>query len=246
MIRNIVEINEDKCNGCGLCVDACHEGAIEMIDGKARMTTDKYCDGLGACLPACPAGAITIIQREAEAFDEQAVKEKEEKKKVESKHAEQQPLACGCPGHMSKKLERTESKHVEEKKTETSYEKQESCLNQWPVQLRLINSRADYLKGADILIAADCTAYAYGNFHKDFIDGRICIIACPKLDNNDDNKEKLQEILENNDIKSVTVVRMEVPCCGGIIHAVKGAMLDAKKIIPYSEITIGLDGSIVK
>jgi len=240
MKRKIIEINEEKCNGCGLCVDACHEGAIQMINGKAKLISDEYCDGLGDCLPACPTGAINIIEREAKEYDEELVKAKIEEK---SKSA---PLPCGCPGTMAKTIERTSLKPEINKVQENSNQSLDSMLRQWPVQMKLINSRAEYLKNADILIAADCTAYAYGNFHNDFIKGKITIIACPKLDDNNYNKEKLIDILQNNEIKSITVVRMQVPCCGGIVSAVREAMLESKVIVPYNEITITTDGKILK
>jgi len=239
MKRKIIEINEDKCNGCGLCVNACHEGAIKMVNGKAKLISDEYCDGLGDCLPACPTEAINIIEREAKDYDEELVKLKMEEKSQSS------PLPCGCPGTMAKTIERkTIDKQVKIK--EEKNESFDSMLKQWPVQMKLINSRAEYLKNADILIAADCTAYAYGNFHNDFINGKITIIACPKLDDNDYNKEKIIDILKNNTIKSITVVRMRVPCCGGIVSAVREAMLEAQVIVPYSEVTITTDGKILK
>lgn len=244
MLRKIIEINEDKCNGCGICVNACHEGAIELINGKARLVSDIYCDGLGDCLPGCPVGAIEIIERESLEYDDAAVKERMKEK---------EPLPCGCPGTAAKAINRnTILKPKIEIKVQASdllagdVHENKSQLNQWPVQLKLVNSRADYLKGADILIAADCTAFAYGRFHEDFIKGRITLIACPKLDDNGFNKEKIEEILRINDIKSITVVRMEVPCCGGIVQAVKAAMLGAQKIVQYNEIIIGVNGEIKK
>lgn len=238
MIRKIVNIDEKKCNGCGLCAKACHEGAIELIDGKAKLISDEYCDGLGDCLPECPTGAITIIERESKAYDDELVKKRmEEKKKAESSK-----MPCGCPGTAAKKIER---KIVKRSVKEVISDDVQSELMQWPVQLNLINTRAPYLKNANLLVAADCTAYAYANFHRDFIKGDITVIGCPKLDDINYYKEKLVEIIKNNDLKSITVVRMEVPCCGGIVGAVKAAMLEAGVIVQYKEAIIGTDGSII-
>ncbi len=235
MKRKIVEINEDKCNGCGLCAKACHEGAIQMINGKAKLLSDEYCDGLGDCLPACPADAIKIVEREAAAYDEDKVKARMEAKKA--------PMPCGCPGTAERKLER---RAVPVKKVEAvEADAQISELRQWPVQLKLINTKASFWENADLLIAADCTAYAYAGFHKDFIKDHITVIGCPKLDDNKYYEEKLAEILKNNNIKSITVVRMEVPCCGGIVSAVKNAMLASQVIVPYREVTISTDGNII-
>ena len=249
MLRKIIKIDEDKCNGCGICVTACHEGAIEIVEGKAKLISDIYCDGLGDCLKGCPADAIEIIEREADEYDDDAVKQLklEKEKKGEVSHSHGGTLPCGCPGTASKSIERTAMKMV--KKVEASEDKNEqvtSELRQWPVQLKLINTKAAYLKGADLLVAADCTAYAYANFHKDFIKGSITVIGCPKLDDVEFYKEKLTEMIKTCDFKSITVVRMEVPCCGGIVNAVKSAMLNAQTIVPYKEVTIGTDGTIVK
>lgn len=245
MIRKIVKIDETECNGCGICVDACHEGAIVLIDGKAKLISDEYCDGLGACLPGCPEGAIEITEREADGFDEEAVQKLMEEKAKKSEVHKSEPLACGCPGTAAKRIERRPVhaiKRVEARSENT--EASVSELRQWPVQLNLINTRAEYLKGANLLVAADCTAYAYADFHKDFIKDHITVIGCPKLDDVGYYKEKLTEMIKNCDFKSITVVRMEVPCCGGIVNAVKGAMLQAQIIVPYKEVTIGTDGSI--
>lgn len=240
MLRKIVEIDEAKCNGCGLCITACHEGAIVLVEGKAKLISDEYCDGLGNCLPECPTGAIEIVEREAVEYNDEAVQRlKLEKEKTEV-------LPCGCPGSAAKKLDQktkiTVKKAVEK---ETSTSEAVSELRQWPVQLKLINARAEYLRGADLLVAADCTAYAYANFHRDFIKNRITVVGCPKLDDIGYYKDKLTEIIKNCDLKSITVVRMEVPCCGGIVNAVKGAMLQSQTIVPYSEVIIGTDGSII-
>lgn len=232
MIRKIIEINQDKCNGCGLCVKACHEGAIRLVEGKARLVSDQYCDGLGDCLPVCPTDAIKIIEREAEPFDEEAVL------KLKKEREEKQTLACGCPGTMARTLKRAESE------TEKKLVAFPSELRQWPVQLKLINTAAQDFEQADLLIAADCTAYAYANMHADFMKGRVTVIGCPKLDQAD-YTEKLAEIFMNHDIKSITVVKMEVPCCNGIVKTVKDAMLKTQTIVPYQEITVGVDGEVI-
>ncbi|KOA18408.1 electron transport complex subunit RsxB [Clostridium homopropionicum DSM 5847] len=247
MKRRIITIDEKKCNGCGICVNACHEGAIQMIDGKAKLISDEYCDGLGDCLPGCPTGAIEIIEREAEEYNEEKVKQRMEEKKREAKV---EPLACGCPGTMAKMIQKPTvklevKKQVKREEVETN-EGAVSELMQWPVQLNLINPNAKFLEGADLLIAADCTAFAYANFHKDFIKGRITAIGCPKLDDNNHYKEKITQILRDNDIRSIKVIRMTVPCCGGIVSSVKSAMLEANKIIPYSEVIIDVNGEIVQ
>ncbi len=239
--RKIVNIDEKKCNGCGLCVTACHEKAIELVNGKAKLVSDIYCDGLGDCLPHCPTGAIEIVERESEAYDEKAVKARQ-------KESHKEPLPCGCPGTAAKSIKRSATNSVKLNsiiKNTSAEETPVSQLTQWPVQLRLINTKAPYLEGANLLIAADCTAYAYGNFHRDFIKDHITVIGCPKLDDNQYYKEKLSEILSNNNIKSITVVRMEVPCCSGIVSSVKSAMLESKVIVPYREVIIGTDGRII-
>ena len=200
MIRKIIKIDEEKCNGCGLCAAACHEGAIEMVDGKARLTREDYCDGLGDCLPACPVNAISFEQREAPAYNEQAVLAAKQKKAIGA-------LPCGCPGTNSRAITRGEPSKPSAQVS--------SHLSQWPVQIKLVPINAPYFDNANLLIAADCTAYAYGNFHSEFIRNHITLIGCPKLDEGD-YAEKLTAIIANNEIKSVTVVRMEVPCCGGI------------------------------
>lgn len=234
MIRKIIEINEEKCNGCGACAAACHEGAIGMVNGKAKLLRDDYCDGLGNCLPSCPTGAITFVEREAAEYDEAAVQQNQQKKQAAS-------IPHGCPGTQLKQM-----KHREENNnTAQTAEPIQSQLNQWPVQIKLVPVNAPYFNGANLLVAADCTAYAYGNFHNKFIKNRVTLIGCPKLDDGD-YAEKLTEIIRNNDIKSVTVVRMEVPCCGGIEFAVKTALQNSGKFIPWQVVTISLDGNILE
>lgn len=238
MKRKIVKINENKCNGCGLCVDACHEGALELINGKAVLISDSYCDGLGDCLPQCPVDAIEIIERDAEEFDKELV----EKRMNERKNAVVEPLPCGCPGHHAKEIKH--NKPVAEQRSSERVEI-ESELRQWPVQIKLVSTTAPYFDKAHILVAADCTAFAYANIHRDFMKGKITLIGCPKLDNVD-YSEKLTAILKNNDIKSITVLRMEVPCCSGIVNAVKNALLNSGKMIPWNYKIISTDGTILE
>ncbi|GAB1476576.1 4Fe-4S binding protein [Bacillota bacterium] len=237
MIRQIIKIDEEKCNGCGICVDACHEGAIAMVDGKAKLIRDDYCDGLGDCLPACPTGAITFENREAAEYDEAAVKARMEAKKEQAA-----PLPCGCPGSQSRTLK---ARHVEEAPAKSrEQEAPVSRLQQWPVQIKLVPVNAPYFNNANLLIAADCAAFAHGNFHNEFMKNKITLIGCPKLDSGD-YSEKLTAIIKENNIKNVTVVRMEVPCCGGIEHAVKQALLNSGKMIPWQVVTISTDGEIL-
>lgn len=232
MKRNIIEIDTEKCNGCGLCVDACHEGALAMVDGKATLISDSYCDGLGHCLPQCPTDAIRIIEREADAYNEALVQEK-------AKQAAQ-PLPCGCPGSMSKAITPAAPAPATEAGSEPA-----SQLQSWPVQIKLLPVKAPYLNGADLLIAADCTAFAHGDFHNRFMAGKITIIGCPKLDEGD-YTEKLTAILRENDIRSVTVLRMEVPCCGGILHAAKNALQNCGKMIPWGYHVISTNGVVLE
>ena len=236
MKRRIIEIDENKCNGCGACAEACHEGAIAMVDGKARLMRDDYCDGLGDCLPTCPTGAITFVEREAAAYDEQAVMENKQRKM----RNEGMTLPCGCPGSQSRQIQ-----HAEGGGTEMSRIEQMSRLSQWPVQIKLVPVNAPYFDGARLLIAADCTAYAYAAFHERFIKGHITLVGCPKLDGVD-YAEKLTEIIRENDIKSVTVVRMEVPCCGGLELAAKKALQQSGKFIPWQVVTVTVDGRLVE
>lgn len=235
MKRQIIEIDRDKCTGCGACADACHEGAIAMVDGKAQLMREDYCDGLGNCLPACPTGAISFVEREAAAYDEAAALANKQKKM----QREGMLIHGGCPGTRMKTI-----RHAETSGTETAHTPAQSRLSQWPVQIKLVPVNAPYFDGAKLLIAADCTAYAYAAFHERFIKGRITLVGCPKLDDAD-YSEKLTEIIRNNDIKSVTVVRMEVPCCGGLEHAAKIALQRSGKFIPWQVVTVTTDGNIL-
>jgi len=263
MLRNIIKIDKDKCNGCGLCVLACQEGAIGLVDGKAELLRDDYCDGLGNCLPVCPTEAISFEEREASPFDEAAVLKNMEAGGAEKAEAQNvEPLPCGCPGTHAKAI-------VREVRQENAYQgdgtfdrgtlskvpslcKSQAAepsphlseLMQWPVQIKLVPVNAPYFQGAKLLVSADCAAYAYGNFHSDFMKNKVCLIGCPKLDEGD-YSDKLTEIIRSNDIKSVTVVRMEVPCCGGIENAVKEALKRSEKMIPWQIVTISTDGRIL-
>ena len=230
MIRKIIKIDEEKCNGCGACAAACHEGAIEMVNGKAKLTREDYCDGLGDCLPACPVDAITFEEREAPAYDEDAVRAAKMKQFGVK-------LPCGCPGTQSKAIKRETAAPVKSAAVT-------SQLSQWPCQIKLVPVNAPYFDDANLLIAADCTAFAYGNFHNEFIRNQITLIGCPKLDEGD-YAEKLTRIIANNNIKSVKIVRMEVPCCGGIENAVKRALQASGKFIPWQVVTISTDGKIL-
>lgn len=236
MKRRIIEIDENKCNGCGACAAACHEGAIAMVDGKAQLMRDDYCDGLGDCLPACPTGAITFVEREAAAYDEQAVMENKQRKM----RKEGMTLPCGCPGSQSRNIQRQDALAVE-----TPQAQQTSRLSQWPVQIKLVPVEAPWFNGARLLIAADCTAYARADFHQRFMRGRITLIGCPKLDEGD-YAEKLTEILRRNDIRELTIVRMDVPCCGGMQRAAETALRQSGKFIPWQVVTLGRDGNILE
>lgn len=269
MIRKIIRIDEEKCNGCGACAGACHEEAIAMIDGKAKLIRDDYCDGLGNCLPACPTGAISFIEREAAEYDEAAV-EANKRRKAESLEGEkiaampqidpkdlddvravsaQKSLACGCPGSSARELggvssqENSSDCSCGEKSTDIFAGKAVSRLAQWPCQIKLAPINAPYFDGAKLLIAADCTAYAYAGIHEEFMKGKVTLIGCPKLDGVD-YSEKLRAIIEENDIKSMTVLRMEVPCCGGLEHAAVTALRQSGKFIPWQVVTFTLDGHI--
>ena len=236
MKRKIIEIDRDKCNGCGACAAACHEGAIAMVDGKAQLMRDDFCDGFGDCLPTCPMGAITFVEREAKAYDEQAVLENKQKKMQQTG----MNIHSGCPGTRMKTL-----RHDEPSDEEATPVSAQSRLSQWPVQIKLVPVNAPYFDNAKLLIAADCTAYAYAAFHERFIKGHITLVGCPKLDNVD-YSEKLTEIIRNNNIKSVTVVRMEVPCCGGLERAAITALQQSGKFIPWQVVTISIDGKILE
>ena len=240
MIRKIIHIDEERCNGCGLCAEACHEGAIDIVDGKAKLVRENFCDGFGDCLPNCPTGAITFEEREAPAYDEAAVKaaqaKKEEKMMMEHVHE------GGCPGSKMMQFKATqEESTLEQSQTDM---KPVSRLGQWPCQIKLLPTEAPFYNGAKLLIAADCTAYAYANMHEDFMKGKITAIGCPKLDAID-YSEKLTDIIRNNDIKSVTIVRMEVPCCGGLQRAAENALRNSGKFIPWQVVTISRDGRIL-
>ena len=263
MIRKIIHIDEEKCNGCGACASACHEGAIGMVDGKAKLLRDDYCDGLGDCLPTCPTGAIKFVEREAAAYDEEAVKENMKKRAAQrkdgkpavsetavsaadSEHVAPQAgaasqLTGGCPGSRMRTL-RQQAEKEDVLAGEINFVKAPaSQLAQWPCQIKLVPTNAPYFNGAKLLIAADCTAYAYANMHQEFMRGKVTIIGCPKLDDID-YSEKLTTIIRDNDIKEVTIVRMEVPCCGGLEMAAKKAIQESGKFIPWQVVTISIDG----
>ena len=234
MIRKIIRIDHERCNGCGACAKACHEGAIEIINGKAELVREHFCDGLGDCLPECPTGAISFEEREAPAYDEKAVKEAQ-KNQAAPKH-------MGCPGAKSMQIQRPTEPGTG---TPAPNPEQMSALRNWPVQIKLAPVSAPYFNGAKLLIAADCTAYAYASFHQDFIRNKLTLIGCPKLDQVD-YSEKLTAIIQGNDIQSVTIVRMEVPCCGGLEMAAKKALQNSGKFIPWQVVTISIDGKIIK
>ncbi len=227
MIRRIITIDEEKCNGCGLCAKACHEGAIGMVDGKAKLLREDYCDGLGDCLPACPMNAISFEEREAPAYNEAAV--------LAAKKTKEAPLPCGCPGSACQSIPCSAS---------NAEAPVPSRLTNFPIQIKLVPTNAPYLDGAHLLIAADCTAYAYGNFHQDFMRDKVTLIGCPKLDGVD-YSEKLTQLLKHNNIKSITLTRMTVPCCGGLSYAIKTAVENSGKNIPLNIVIISPDGKIM-
>ena len=241
MIRQIIHIDEEKCNGCGLCAEACHESAIAIIDGKAKLIRDDYCDGMGDCLPTCPTGAISFETREAAAYDETAVEENKKRKQVIMQESKAQ-IPHSCPGSKMRQMNRQSAHNASEN---TAACESVSMLTNWPVQIKLAPVQAPYFNGAKLLIAADCTAYSYAAFHKDFIKGKTTLIGCPKLDDID-YSEKLTEIIKNNDISGVTIVRMEVPCCGGLEIAAKKAIQASGKFLPWQVVTISIDGNIIE
>ncbi|QNU68279.1 4Fe-4S binding protein [Ruminiclostridium herbifermentans] len=243
MKRKIININEEKCNGCGLCINACHEGALILENGKAKLISDSYCDGLGDCLPQCPTNAITIEEREAEAYDEELVKENLKKKANSQNQASAHPsIHSGCPGSRAMSIKKSTDSITQE---QAQVQPLTSELQQWPCQIKLVPVNAPYFDNCDLLIAADCTAYAYANIHKDFMKNRITLIGCPKLDDGD-YSQKLAAILSNNNINSVKILRMEVPCCGGIVNAVKTALIQSGKMIPWSIVVIGTNGEVLQ
>ena len=235
MKRKIIHIDEEKCNGCGLCVNACHEGALQLVDGKAKLVSESYCDGLGDCLPECPAKAITLQEKESAPYDEEAVKK--------NMAANKATLACGCAGTQARTIERNR-KQAEFQPVQSAVE-QGSQLNQWPCQIKLVPENAPYLRNSRLLIAASCTAYAYAGIHDRFMKDRVTLIGCPKLDGVD-YSEKLAGILRNNEIKSITVLRMSVPCCAGIVNAVKKALQESGKMIPWNVVVVSTDGDIIE
>jgi ferredoxin len=251
-LRKIIKIDEDKCDGCGICVTACAEGALKIIDGKARLVSDKYCDSLGACLPGCPQGAIGFEEREAEPFDEDAVK-----LNLAKQPATKPEPACGCPSAAVRQFEKTETlpcgcpsttvsqfKQAASQKESRPGDHQMSALGHWPVQLTLVPQKAPFLQGADLLLAADCTAFSYGGFHSDFLKDHALLVACPKLDNYEAHLAKLTEILRQSDVRSLTVLRMEVPCCSGLTKMAMQAILSSNKVIPFKETIIGIRGEV--
>ena len=237
MIRKIIQIDEEKCNGCGACAEACHEGAIGMVNGKAKLLRDDYCDGLGDCLPTCPTGAISFVEREAAAYDEKAVQENMRKKN--RMNSPSVGVHAGCPGSRMQRIQ-----HSQESAPSAPMQA-ELQLRQWPCQIKLVPVGAPYFEGAKLLIAADCSAYAYARMHEDFMRGKVTLIGCPKLDNVD-YSEKLTQIIQNNNIQSVTIVRMEVHCCGGLELAAKKALQASGKFIPWQVVTISIDGKILE
>lgn len=239
MLRKIIKIDESKCNGCGICAEACHEDAISIKDGKAVLMRDDYCDGLGDCLPSCPTNAISFETREAAAYDEKAVQAN-----MQAKSAEQQmPLTGGCPG--SKMQQFNKQKNATQSAPENTYASAGSQLQQWPVQIKLVPVNAPYFDNAKLLVAADCSAFAFANFHEKFIKDHITLIGCPKLDEVD-YTDKLTQIIATNNIKSVHVVRMEVPCCGGIENAVKNALVNSQKMIPWQVSVVSVEGYLIE
>lgn len=233
--RKIVKIDEEKCDGCGVCVPACAEGALQIVDGKAKLISEVYCDGLGACLGECPQGAITIEERESEAFDEEAAKHHLAAKA----HAADDTLPCGCPSTTVSQFEPCVSPYA------IPESRPGSMLGHWPVQLTLVPPKAPFLQGADVVLAADCVPFAYGSFHQDFIKDHALLVACPKLDDFEAHQTKLTDILRQAGLKSLTVVHMEVPCCSGLVHMARQAIAASGKDIPLKEVTIGIRGDVL-
>lgn len=235
VLRKIVRIDEEKCNGCGACVPACAEGALQIVEGKAKLISEQYCDGLGACLGECPQGAITIEEREADSFDEEAVK-----RHVKGNEHATEELPCGCPSVTVTKFEREATTHT----PGTEATLQQSMLSHWPVQLSLVPATAPFLKEADLLLAADCVPFSYAGFHQDFLRDHALLVACPKLDDFQAHIRKLTDILTHSSIRSTTVVRMEVPCCSGLVHVARQATSASGKDIPLREVIIGIRGEV--
>ena len=247
MVRRVIEIDRDRCNGCGACANACQEGAIGMVDGKAVLLRDDYCDGLGNCLPHCPTNAITFVEREAAAFDEKAVASAQLAKKAEALIGSAPVTRSGCSGSMPMQMggcPGSQAAELAQKETDAPLTSAAvSRLEQWPIQIKLLPVQAPFYQGARLLIAADCTAFSRGDFYERFMKGRITMIGCPKLDEGD-YAEKLTEILRNNEIREVTIVRMEVPCCGGLQRAAETALRESGKFLPWQVVTLGRDGTI--
>ena len=235
-LRKIIKIDEEKCNGCGLCVPACAEGALQIIDGKAKLISETYCDGLGACLGECPQGAITIEDRAAEEFDEEAAK-----LHLEKENQTTEKLPCGCPSATVTQFERQETTEV----APIEATNQQSMLSHWPVQLTLVPPTAPFLQGTDLVLSADCVPFAYAGFHQDFIKDHAVLVACPKLDDFEAHLKKLIDILRHSSVKSLTIVRMEVPCCSGLVYMAKEAMQLAGKDIPFKEVTVSIKGDLI-
>ncbi|MFB0566504.1 MAG: 4Fe-4S binding protein [Candidatus Aminicenantaceae bacterium] len=242
MKRKIIKIDEEKCTGCGLCVPSCAEGALQIIDGKARLVSEIYCDGLGACLGDCPEGALTIEEREAEEFDEKAVQEHlAEMEERKDSSQEKEKLPCGCPSSQSMSWEKVDGEPVSKSAPTTR-----SKLRQWPVQLTLVNPDADYFKGAELLIAADCIPFAYASFHHDFLQGKAVVVGCPKLDDYKFYVNKLTEIIKRGSVKKIHVVNMEVPCCFGLMSLVREALARAGRNIPVEQVVVSIKGEIIE